>query len=191
MGADIHGQVECRPAYRILDEDDAPWRPAIDLHLLYGGRDYDVFGCLFGVRNHAGFRPLAAGRGLPGDVSAEVRGEFVSGEGLFHSATWIGWPEAAAADWEEPAERADARVHEYAPVPGGGWELAGKSFQDTGGRPVGAEWTRDGRRFRVARMTRREAVPPDGTWAPVWTVMRALAGVHGAANVRLVVWFDN
>lgn len=27
-------------------------------------------------------------------------------------------------------------------------------------------------------------------WAPVWEVMRTLAGLHGAEHVRLVVWFD-
>ncbi|WP_256177146.1 hypothetical protein [Kitasatospora aureofaciens] len=40
-------------------------------------------------------------------------------------------------------------------------------------------------------MTRRDAVPPDGPWAPVWTVMRTLAGLHGAQNVRLTAWFDS
>lgn len=191
MGADIHGYVECRPTYGTLDEDDASWYPAIDLNMLYGGRDYDAFGCLFGARNYAGFRPLAAGRGLPHDVSDHVRQEFESFPDLHHSPTWIGWPELASVDWDEAAERVDGRVHEYVRAPGGGWELAGKSFQDTTGRPEGAQWASGGRCFRVARMTRREAVPADGEWAPVWTVMRTLAAVHGGGNVRLAVWFDN
>jgi hypothetical protein len=38
-------------------------------------------------------------------------------------------------------------------------------------------------------MTRKDAITPGGTWAAVWSVMSALAGLHGAANVRLVVWF--
>lgn len=32
---------------------------------LYDARDYDSFGCLFGVTNFAGFEPVAAERGLP------------------------------------------------------------------------------------------------------------------------------
>ncbi|MFJ9814316.1 hypothetical protein ACIRU3_03415 [Streptomyces sp. NPDC101151] len=44
--------------------------------------------------------------------------------------------------------------------------------------------------FRVERSRRRDAVPPDGTWSPVWTIMGALAGVHGDDRVRLVAWFD-
>ncbi|MBL1083557.1 hypothetical protein JK359_16510 [Streptomyces actinomycinicus] len=37
----------------------------------------------------------------------------------------------------------------------------------------------------------RSTVAGPGThWAPVWDVMRTLAELHGADNVRLVVWFD-
>ncbi|MFD8205564.1 hypothetical protein ACFV2S_04000 [Streptomyces sp. NPDC059695] len=39
-------------------------------------------------------------------------------------------------------------------------------------------------------MSRRDAVPERGAWAPVWATMRALADVHGDEQVRLVVWFD-
>ncbi|MFJ2650352.1 hypothetical protein ACIO1C_26975 [Streptomyces sp. NPDC087420] len=36
----------------------------------------------------------------------------------------------------------------------------------------------------------RRAVAGDTTqWGPVWEVMRTLSGLHGAENVRLVVWF--
>ncbi|CAM5648147.1 hypothetical protein [Streptomyces sp. KS_5] len=36
----------------------------------------------------------------------------------------------------------------------------------------------------------RRAVAGEGThWAPVWDVMRTLAGLHGPEHVRLVVWF--
>ncbi|MFL9684131.1 MULTISPECIES: hypothetical protein [Streptomyces] len=46
----------------------------MDLGQVYGGCDYDAFGCLFGIkiRNHAGFRPLAAGRGLPPETPDAV-----------------------------------------------------------------------------------------------------------------------
>ncbi|MEU8543769.1 hypothetical protein AB0C52_27900 [Streptomyces sp. NPDC048717] len=103
MGADIHGFIECRITYGTIDEEAADWQPAIDLALLYGGRSYDAFGCLFGVRNRAGFRPLAQERGLPPDVSAEVRSCYEDDPDLYHSASWIGWEELAAVDWDEPA----------------------------------------------------------------------------------------
>lgn len=57
--------------------------------------------------------------------------------------------------------------------------------------PEGTEWRDGDRRYRVERMTRRDAVPQEGEWKPVWSVMEALAAVHGDENVRLTVWFDN
>lgn len=191
MGADIHGYVECKGTFGVLDDDDAQWHAAIDLGLLYGGRDYDAFGCLFGVRNYAGFRPLAAGRGLPPDATEQVRDAVRSWGADAHAMTWIGWAELARVDWDESAEAVDQRVHGYKVPPEGGRPvLTSKSFQDLRGRAEGDEWEQDGELFRVARMTRREAVPPGGEWAPVWATMRALAEVHGSEQVRLVVWFD-
>ncbi|MCQ4208959.1 hypothetical protein [Streptomyces longispororuber] len=36
----------------------------------------------------------------------------------------------------------------------------------------------------------RAQVAGDAThWGPAWSVMRLLSELHGAANVRLVVWF--
>ncbi|SDT81697.1 hypothetical protein SAMN05216371_6776 [Streptomyces sp. TLI_053] len=73
MGTDITGYLE----YRAPQDDQEPVRHAShDLHSLGVGRDYDAFGCLFGVRNYANFRPLAAGRGLPADASAGVSARF-------------------------------------------------------------------------------------------------------------------
>jgi hypothetical protein len=38
---------------------------------------------------------------------------------------------------------------------------------------------------------RREVMPPDGAWEPVWSVMRAQARIHGNDGVRLVAWFES
>ncbi|MEU5103981.1 MULTISPECIES: hypothetical protein [unclassified Streptomyces] len=54
----------------------------------------------------------------------------------------------------------------------------------------GTEWEVGTTVFRAERARRRDAVPADGIWRPVWTVMRALADVHGEHHVRLVVWFE-
>ncbi|WP_406436398.1 hypothetical protein OHB00_20780 [Streptomyces sp. NBC_00631] len=56
--------------------------------------------------------------------------------------------------------------------------------------PEGTEWTTGTTVHRAERARRRDAVPEDGPWAPVWTMMAALAGVHGDENARLVAWFD-
>ncbi|MFJ3877766.1 hypothetical protein ACIPW5_09940 [Streptomyces sp. NPDC090077] len=207
MGTDIHGFVECADEW-----GEEPWCAAIDLALLYDGRDYDAFGCLFGVRNFAGFRPLAEGRGLPGDASPAVRAEHAGLGSDAHGATWIGWAELKRVDWSEPAQRVDARIREYRRT-GDSWvmtgeaawsprvaEVAGLARQRDPGRlfryeehdwPEGTEWADgDDVRYRVERMTRGEAVPPDGAWKPLWTVMETLAALHGDENVRLTVWFD-
>ncbi|MEU5431440.1 hypothetical protein AB0H73_38360 [Streptomyces olivoreticuli] len=52
---------------------------------------------------------------------------------------------------------------------------------------VSADW----RETDSSGTRRREMVAGDGThWGPVWSVMRTLSSLHGAENVRLVVWFS-
>lgn len=208
MGADIHGFIECRS--RWAEPEDA-WSAAVDLDLLYLGRNYDAFGCLFGVRNHAAFAPLAAERGLPELISDAARADFDDWGSSAHSASWIGWNELRRVDWDEPGETTDQRIHEYEAVDGT-WVLVSKAawsarFAKAAGLPLhpptgtvgygrtdwpeGREWRDDGRLYRLERMTRREAVPSEGEWKPVWSVMEALAAVHGDESVRLTVWFDN
>ncbi|GAB7188623.1 hypothetical protein ATKI12_8454 [Kitasatospora sp. Ki12] len=112
-------------------------------------------------------------------------------KGGIHSPTWIGWAELEAVDWDEPAERADERVHMYGPGPNGTLVLRAKSCTDHAGRVEGDEWTVGDWLYRIERLTRRDAIPSDGPWAPVFTVMRTLAELHGSKNVRLTVWFDS
>ncbi len=209
MGTDIHGFVEvwneCYDFVEPDDEDFSPygWHPAIGLDHLYDGRSYAAFGCLFGVRGTA-FTPLAADRGLPEGVSSLVE-SLCTGDADSHSPTWISWAELEAADWDEPSP--DIYPYEYRRGPSGEWQRTGLadpgrwSARRTGvhaGRfpdsldewPEGTEWVDGDRLVRVARSTRRDAVP-DCYWGDLWTVMRTLARRHGSTNVRLVVWFDN
>ncbi|MER5639531.1 hypothetical protein ABT095_21550 [Kitasatospora sp. NPDC002227] len=208
MGTDISGLVECR-AWRLHEEGEPVWHAAVNLFMLYRGRDYDAFGCLFGVRNYANFRPLAAGRGRPADASDAVRAELdrlaqwpesVSG------TSWITWAELKAVDWTELTEKDDSRIHEYRRT-ADGLEYVGKSawsreFAEVSGIdrrvseqeptwPEGSEWRSGDRVYRSTRISRRDAVEENGEWQPVWTVMETLAALHGDENVRLVVWFDS
>jgi len=50
MGIDIYGWVEV---------NDGEWWPLIDIEELLG-RNYDVFGMLFGAMNYTDFQPLAS-----------------------------------------------------------------------------------------------------------------------------------
>ncbi len=206
MGTDIGGHIECRLRDRASRARDPEfvWRAAIDLDLLYEGRDYDAFGCLFGVRNYANFRPIAGGRGFPKDVSTQVLTR--AGKWDSHDPTWVTWAEIAAVNWDEMAPSADQRVHCYRRGPDGsltydhksGWSpklaaATGYTLDDiTSGLIVfreGQEWADGDLVFRAERMSRRDAVPPDGAWWRVWMTMETLADMHGSGNVRLIVWF--
>lgn len=99
MGTDIWGWIETR------DIDDEKWIAVTPLFFPLDHRNYDIFGSLFGVRNLAGFRPIAPARGLPEDCSDEVRQAFEKANatfpGEFFGATWITWSEIKAIDGEE------------------------------------------------------------------------------------------
>ena len=209
MGMDISGFVECRAWHLHEQGGAAGWQAAIDLFLLNTTRNYDAFGCLFGMRNYANFLPLAAGRGMPSDASETVRAELAQlapWPDQAYGVTWITWAELAAADWDEPAERADCRIHRYRRTEDG-LRYIGKSSWDARftravglpdpvpgqaqAWPEGTEWLVGDTFYRAERLRRRDAVPADGAWKPVWAVMEALASLHGDENVRLVVWFDD
>jgi len=66
MAIDIDGFIEVRPWATWPDlPSEIPWEAAARLDCLNVTPDYDAFGCLFGVMNFAGFRPVAADRGPP------------------------------------------------------------------------------------------------------------------------------
>ncbi|WP_026412070.1 hypothetical protein [Actinomadura oligospora] len=196
MTTDIHGFFECRMRSDPLDR----WRGVLELRDVYGGRSDPAFGCLFGVRERLGFRPVAGGRGLPLDASPQTRA--AQHEGL-SGHTWIGWQELAGIDWDEPSERPDSRVRHYRRRDDGTLELVGTYLWDTpftgrvdvaeseGGAADWTErreWTDGSTVYRADRARRRDAID-DTTWNPVWRIMEVLADVHGPAAVRLVVWF--
>jgi hypothetical protein len=57
----------------------------------------------------------------------------------------------------------------------------------TGDELAGADWDETD----SSGTRSRRAVAGDASyWRPTWEVMRTLGGLHGAENVRLVVWFD-
>ncbi|MGW7404040.1 hypothetical protein ACWGI9_09910 [Streptomyces sp. NPDC054833] len=99
MSTDIHGGIEFRhPGVDTDYYEGEPWVAAMDLWPLYDETDYAAFGCLFGVRNYAGFQPLAPDRGLPVDLSSGMRaklGPWVAAGDLY-GASWVSWAELAS-----------------------------------------------------------------------------------------------
>ncbi|MER7583878.1 hypothetical protein [Kitasatospora sp. NPDC097691] len=207
MGTDIRGFVECRT----WDDTGAKaWRSAVELSLLGMTRDYPAFACLFGVRDVGGrWRPVSAGRGLPADVAQRTRAGHASWGAAAFGATWLAWDEVLAVDWDEPALPRATTIARYRRHPDGSLTLrhrgdwsrgfaraTGIDTRSVGPDRIGELWA-EGTTwdvgttvFRAERERRRDAVPADGSWRPVWSVMRALAEVHGDQDVRLVVWFE-
>lgn len=161
MSTDIHGGIEFRhPGTGTDYYDGEPWVTAMNLWPLYDETSYTAFGCLFGVRNQAGFRPLAPGRGLPADLSSGMRAHLGTGtekDGL-HSASWVSWAELAAIDPREATER--------------------------------AEWATGDLSYACEPMTVGAVLGHETHWPHVFNVMKALAGRFGDDGVRLVVAFD-
>jgi len=93
MGTDIHGWVE-------VNQSAAPsnWQGIIRITWLIQ-RNYPMFGSLFGIRNLYAFRPLAAERGFPPDVSNGVL-EDAQNMGAV-GITWLAYTEVQQIDWEE------------------------------------------------------------------------------------------
>jgi hypothetical protein len=197
VGTDINGWIEVRP-YPVL-----PWSGVVRLGSILD-RDYDAFGSLFGVRNFAGFAPIAEGRGVPKDASEQAQTDFAGWGNEAHGATWIAASELAAIDWDERALRADARLHEYERQPSGELRYVGKSAWSTdlamvtgAGRPgdpiplfvEGMEWRLRDSVYRAETLTRREATNRSVDLVIRWVA--DLASIYGPDNVRMIVWFDD
>lgn len=208
MGWDITGYIECREPVA------GRWIMIRNLYPLYQGRNYDSFGCLFGWQNFAHFRPIAAERGLPPDVSPEVKAihERIGKEAA--GTTWISWAEIKIIDWEEEAEQADSRIHRYERNERGELVYQGKAAWDreflellnsqrleteagTLGSimealflkptlPAGHQWEKGNIVFLAEKLKRKDAC---GDWQSAFQEMQQLAGKYGDGGVRLIVWF--
>jgi len=206
MGTDLDGWVEIK--------GPRGWVGVIRVGDI-AGRNYDMFGCLFGIANYAHFRSLAHDRGLPADASNRVLfalEQLADGLGITPRATWIAWREIATLDWDEAGEYPDSRVHRYLRDERGRWAYADKSIPHQvalvqmmeqsnppisrrdphGGTsytvwPEGAAWAFDDAIYKSETIRRRYA--HDEGWDLLFDLMRCLAGRYGDDGVRLVAWF--
>lgn len=187
MGCDIHGWIEVRQ----FEFDPKYWTTAVNAGMLLD-RNYDMFGCLFGVRNYTNFKPIANNRGVPDDVSKKVRKEIDDWAGDGHSHSYITYEEMKRINWEEEAEDYDGRIHEY--------NLDGRmvskfewcsSLTEEDLKTLAKEKVlkKDKWIFKLEKERRKDA--RGGRWDLIEKLMSVLADAFGDENVRLVVWFDN
>ena len=181
MAVGINGWMELRHRPRFPER----WVGAVKISSLVIGH-YDMFSCLFGVPPYAPFEPIAAGRGLPKDLSEEASDEYLTWEDAF-GESWITWSEIERIDWSE--EVLDGRPHEYRPDASGTLVYAGKSGPREGD-PLeeGRTWQRGETTYRVERVARRDVL--NAPWELLFRLMETLAQEYGGDSVRLVVWFD-
>lgn len=84
------------------------------LNCIYNGRSYDTFAILADVRNGKGFagvktgdgfNPISQPKGLPYDVSEEVKNESDYWDGDGHSHSWISLKELQNYDWNQTTSK--------------------------------------------------------------------------------------
>ena len=95
MGTSIRGWIEIGDP-----EEQKYWDGIVKI----GGfldRNYKNFAYLFGERNNFDFKPVAAMRGLPENISPEAKRDHQENPG--HSESWIGWWELEAMQWTHDA----------------------------------------------------------------------------------------
>lgn len=198
MGCDIHGRVEVDHWSKFDDEGDSWWCVASHLHP-FVGRRYDAFGCLFGVRNNAGFEPIAADRGIPGDAARKTREAYESWGRDAHSASYFTYAELQNIDWSKPAKQLDGRysVLDENKEPTGtkfgfasGWADVISENREAidAGEAVPNE--AGDKYIQRRRLTREDAIAGDWDWF-LNEHLGHLAERFGEGAVRVVVWFDN
>lgn len=209
MGCDIHLYVERFTDTgweRVPERDpDDYWNPAN----WYSGRNYKLFAILADVRNNYGFagtttgerlNPIAPPRGLPGDVSAEVRVESDDWGIDGHSHSHFTVAEILAYDWDQVATLTTlVNDVERGKLPEGGHAERVQKFADTYGElPPWVGDTCSGvggpdeyvRQWVSVIWQQPYYRCPDRDW---WgTVTRAARLSKGSLDdVRFVFWFDN
>jgi hypothetical protein len=110
MGCDIHFHVEkktdqgwVRAEPQVKNEYYDKWddEPEFKREDFYDGRNYSLFAMLADVRNGYGLEPITATRGIPKDVSDDVRQEHDDWGIDGHSHGWLSLRELLTVPWHE------------------------------------------------------------------------------------------
>lgn len=94
MGCDIHSYAE--------KQDGGSW-VGLDV-TAFEDRDYGFFGWLADTRNYSSMAPIAACRGIPADISAEVAEQYDQWGHESHSSSWVSVAELLAVDYDQIVE---------------------------------------------------------------------------------------
>jgi len=157
MGCDIHAHLE-------QQNDTGDWL-LVEHADPFDCRSYGIFGFLADVRNYSAVPPISEERGLPVDVSPDVRDDYLEWDTDAHTPSWLLVSELVEFDYSQ--EMNDRRVTR---------QVGPKSFDGgvTGSPEEGTV------------MTYREFL---GSWYE--REIERLANFGDPARLRVVFWFDN
>lgn len=164
MSTYIYGSVEVKQGNSGISD----WVTIMDIDI---SSDYNLFACLFGIRNYANFKPLFPSRGYPPDCSDTIIKEYGGEEfsslddfltrcydslhgyalGFSYGLTWCSYKELQDIDLDEKSEKTCIRTGKY--------------------------------------ITRREALD-NFEFQELIQKMSDLAKRYGEEGVRMVVYFD-
>lgn len=91
MGCDIHAYAEVKEKGKWTFSGLTP----------FDWRSYGMFGFLAGVRNYSKAEPIAKGRGVPADLSPEVKESEESWDMDGHSHSWVSLKELLDFDYDK------------------------------------------------------------------------------------------
>ena len=189
MGCDIHGAVEVKSPY------SKDYDYVLNIKSLIG-RDYDAYGLLFGVRNYANHEPIAEGRGLPDNISRQLK-EDVEGWGIGHSKSWITLDEIRKIDLEKETIELDSRIHQYRMNQSGVLESFSKfssggdiTNEDIERMRKGETIQKDNNYYRMEKLRVKDSLGK--SWQALFKIMEVFAEIgHKPEDIRMVVFFDN
>lgn len=202
MGCDIHCYVEKLGddgIWRSVDPvgNDPRWTSPGQLNWDFG-RNYCSFAVMADVRNDYGMKPIAEPRGLPADVSAELRAHYEGWGPDGHSHSWLLLSELLAFDFSQTVSKVGVvSLGEFRTFLKEGKPTSWSG--DVGGPMV--------KKVSVADMKRiAEEGPPDTssyytqiTWPDSYKdscpslvrFIEKLKKIGAPDKVRAVFWFDN
>ena len=147
-----------------------------------------MFSSLFAAAyGSAQFRPVAANRGLPLDISEQASDDYLTWDCVM-GETWVSLQEIQKVDWDEQA--VDRRPRKYEANSSGQMVYVGESSDPlpTDMIEEGSSWQVGKTLFKIERASRRKSLRRD--WQLLFRLMGELAADYGDENVRLVIWFD-
>lgn len=191
MGTDIIGLIEFKERGKIK------WRKLKNVGRLLD-RNYDSFGCLFGVRNSCNFKPISYRRGVPDDCCDDAIEYKDNRKDIgFHDQTYITLEEINNINWEEETEDYDERLSYFEKNENGIYKYKSKSFinpdlwsgKERDLLEKEKKFEKGNYKFEYQKFKRKDVISND--WLEVFELMRKYANEYDIdpKEIRLIVAF--